>query len=128
MGDSQKKDGFITLSGYNADFVGDAKNLTRSIYKPSGANGPDSGSCREGMFVEITGLDINWKDGRVDRLMRNETERACVAPNWSGALAIPDKYWARLNKTTGFRRPDDAVRPFSTCLYYMTQAVGFESG
>lgn len=88
------RNGSLTLGGYDAALIGDSPNTTTAFTR-------DEWRCREGMIVELTGLDLHFVSGTTQAVLDSEKLKACVVPTLSSILTIPDAYWTKLSGILG---------------------------
>lgn len=126
------RDGFMSFGAYDKGFVGEAKNLTKpfslAVRNPAQDTlAVDQSGCKEGMLIDITGLDLTWGNGSVNSIL-DEPLQACIVTEWSDVARLPVKYWNALSSTVGFKQPAPrASSNESNGLYYGTQIIDHAS-
>ncbi|KAI8936998.1 hypothetical protein NX059_006222 [Plenodomus lindquistii] len=91
------RNGSLTLGGYDAALIGDSPNTTTTFTR-------NNGKCREGMIVELTGIDLHSVTGTTQRVLESERLEACVVPTLSSILMLPYQYWDKIHDMLGIEQ------------------------
>ncbi|KAF2006423.1 hypothetical protein P154DRAFT_518036 [Amniculicola lignicola CBS 123094] len=121
---NETREGSFILGGYDANLLDPVNNITL----PTALEFQNPAvPCKEGMVLNVTGLDLTWPDGNVDKLMQDsETLTVCVVPDWPSIISFPEKYWNRTLDKTGYKPRSDGTA-FSGGLYFHTQLIEKDS-
>lgn len=91
------RNGSLTLGGYDQALVGDSPNTTTAFTH-------SQWKCREGMVVELTGIDLHSVTGTTQSVIGSEKLEACVVPTLSSILTLPYTYWDKMHDMLGIEQ------------------------
>jgi hypothetical protein len=111
---NEKRDGSLTLGGYDQALMSDTANVTVPF--------TDETKCKEGIIVSMTSLTLQAGDGTKDAWADLPDLKVCVITATSNIMSIPAEYWDPIEVIMGVVRVE-ARNGTSAGHFYNTTLV-----